>query len=242
VVLLKVLRYNPEVDEGPRFAEYEVEVVRGLTLLDAILKVKDEIDGSLAVRYSCRSAICGSCAITVNDQNRLACKTQLSEMGRVVKVEPLAGYSIIKDLIVDMKPFWEQMKRVLPYFITKTPDPEGERLQTPEERKLIDEATWCIFCGACSSSCPVMWTDERYIGPAAFVKAWRFVGDSRDEGAEERLQRINSEFGVWRCHTIFRCVDSCPKGINPAVSIESLRRVLIRKSFRKLFAPKAIPS
>jgi succinate dehydrogenase / fumarate reductase iron-sulfur subunit len=238
MALLRVLRYDPEKDEEPHFAEYEVEVVRGLTLLESLLRIKDEVDGSLALRYSCKSAICGSCAMTVDDKNRLACKTQMTDLGKVVKVEPLAGYSIIKDLVVDMTPFWDQMKRVLPYFIAKSPDPERERLQTPEERKLIDEATWCIFCGACSSSCPVMWTDERYIGPAAFVKAWRFVGDSRDEGAEERLERINSEFGVWRCHTIFRCVDSCPKGINPTVAIENLRRTLIRGSFRKLFGQR----
>lgn len=238
---MRVLRYDPERDEEPRFAKYEVVARKGLTVLDALLNIKDEVDGSLAVRYSCKSAICGSCAMTVNDQNRLACKTQLSTLGRTVRVEPLAGYSIVKDLVVDMRPFWEQMRRILPYFITKTPDPEKERLQTPEQRRVIDEATWCIFCGACSSSCPVMWTDERYVGPAAFVKAWRFVGDSRDEGAEERLDAINSEFGLWRCHTIFRCVDSCPKSINPTVAIESLRKGLIRRAFWRPFAKKEAP-
>ncbi len=238
---LKILRYNSETGETPRYDQHAVEAEKGLTVLEALLRIKDEVDGSLAVRYSCKSAICGSCAVTINDQNRLACQTQLSTLGKVVRVEPLAGYSIIKDLVVDMGPFWEQMRRILPYFITKSEDPERERLQTPKERKRIDEATWCIQCGACSSSCPVMWTDERYIGPAAFVKAWRFVGDSRDEGAEERLARINSEFGVWRCHTIFRCVDSCPKKINPTVAIESLRRALISRPFRKKVALVARP-
>ncbi|MFQ5838504.1 MAG: succinate dehydrogenase/fumarate reductase iron-sulfur subunit [Thermoplasmata archaeon] len=238
MTLLKVLRYDPQRDDEPHYLEYDVEVVKGLTVLDALLRIKDEVDGSLAVRYSCKSAICGSCAMTVNHRNRLACKTQVSSLGRVVRVEPLSGYSIIKDLVVDMEPFWEQIERILPYFITKSPEPERERVQTPKERKLIDETTWCIFCGACSSSCPVMWTDERYIGPAAFVKAWRFVADSRDEGADERLDRISSEFGVWRCHTIFRCVDSCPKDINPTVAIESLRKALVRRSFKRLFLPK----
>ncbi len=239
MTLLKVLRYNPESDKEPRYDQHQVRAEKGLTVLEALLRIKDEVDSTLAIRYSCKSAICGSCAVTINDQNGLACQTQLSSLGRVVKVEPLAGYSILKDLVVDMRPFWDQMKRVLPYLITKEPHPERERLQTPEERKRIDEATWCIMCGACSSSCPVMWTDERYIGPAAFVKAWRFVADSRDEGANERLDRLNSEFGLWRCHTIFRCVDSCPKDINPTVAIENLRKALVRRSFRRRVALEA---
>ncbi len=237
--LLRIFRYDPETGEEPRYDEHFVEPEKGLTVLEALLRIKNDVDGSLAIRYSCKSAICGSCATTISDQNRLACQTQLSTLGKVVTVEPLAGYSIVKDLIVDMRHFWEQMKRILPYFITKSKDPEGERLQTPKERKRYDEATWCIMCGACSSSCPVMWTDERYIGPAAFVKAWRFVGDSRDEGAPERLDRVNSEFGVWRCHTIFRCVDSCPKDINPTVAIEKLRKALVRRSFQRKAAQVA---
>lgn len=242
MTLLKVLRYDPAKAERPYFDQHEVEDVKGLTVLDALLRIKDDVDSTLAIRYSCKSAICGSCATTINDQNRLACQTQLSSLGKVVKVEPLAGYSIAKDLVVDMRPFWDQMRRVLPYFITRSPDPERERLQTPEEMKRIEEATWCIQCGACSSSCPVMWTDERYIGPAAFVKAWRFVADSRDEGAGERLDRINNEFGVWRCHTIFRCVNSCPKDINPTVAIESLRKALVKRSLRRKVAVQVPPS
>lgn len=227
---LRILRYDPATGEEPRHDAFEVEAQRGLTVLQAILQIKDDVDSTLSIRYSCKSAICGSCATTINDQNRLACQTQLASLGKVVTVEPLAGYSIIKDLVVDMRPFWAQMHRILPWFITQGDPPEGERLQTPKERKRYDEATWCIQCGACSSSCPVVWTDDRYIGPAAFVKAWRFVGDSRDEGAEERLDVVNSEFGVWRCHTIFRCVDSCPKEINPTAAIEHLRGALVRRS------------
>ncbi len=237
MTIFGVFRYAPE-DGKARFVDYQLDVPRGTTVLDCLLKIKHEMDGSLSFRYSCRSAICGSCAMTIDGTNRLACKTQVSTLGRVVKVEPLTGYPVIKDLIVDMDLFWRQYTSIKPYLIYRSSPPEGEWTQSPEERRILEEPSTCIMCGACSSSCPVIWTDERYLGPAALLKVWRFVADSRDEAEEERLGMINNEFGVWRCHTIFRCVDSCPKEINPTEAIEHLRRAAVRHSIRGLFGRK----
>jgi len=235
MTVLRVLRYNPEDGEA-RFVDYDLDVEKGATVLDCLYKIKHEIDGSLAFRSSCRSAICGSCAMTINGKNRLACKTQIVDLkSPVVKVEPLTGYPIIKDLVVEMDLFWEQYQSIKPYLIARSPPPEKEWIQSPEERKLLDDPVRCIMCGACSSSCPVLWTDKRYLGPAALLKVWRFVADTRDQAKEERLDMVNNEFGVWRCHTIFRCVDSCPKDINPTEAIENLRRAAIRNSLRRIF-------
>ncbi len=225
---LRVLRYAPQ-DTEPRFVSYEVDVPPGATVLDGLYAVKHQRDGSLAFRASCRSAICGSCAMTINGKNRLACKSQIKDLKSPVTVEPLTGYPILKDLVVDMVPFWSQYKSVRPNLIRKEPF-DGEVRQSQEVRQSIDDAARCIQCGACSSSCPVIWTDERYLGPAALLKVWRFVADDRDQGKAERLDLVNNEYGVWRCHTIFRCVDSCPKDINPTEAIESLRRAAIRQT------------
>jgi succinate dehydrogenase / fumarate reductase iron-sulfur subunit len=165
MTVLRVFRYSPE-DERPRFVDYRVDLVKGMTVLDALFKVKQEVDGSLTFRSSCRSAICGSCAMTINDRNRLACKTQIEALrSRVVRVEPLVGYRVIKDLVVDMDLFWRQYRGVKPHLITRSPPPEREWIQSPEQRRLLDDPARCIMCGACSSSCPVIWTDERYLGP-----------------------------------------------------------------------------
>ncbi len=234
MTVLRVFRYTPG-NRPAGFVDYELDVPKGATVLDSLFQIKHEIDGSLSFRCSCRSAICGSCAMTINDANRLACKTQVASLGRVVKVEPLTGYSVIKDLVVDMDAFWRQYRSIKPYLMGKPSPPDKEWIQSAEERSVLDEPAKCIMCGACSSSCPVIWTDERYLGPATLLKIWRFVADPRDEGGEERLGMVNNEFGVWRCHTIFRCVDSCPKEINPTVAIENLRRAAVRQSLRRMF-------
>ncbi len=233
MTVLRVFRYAPEEGKA-RYVDYQLEMPAGATVLDCLYRIKHEMDGSLAFRSSCRSAICGSCAMTINDSNRLACKTQIASLGRVVKVEPLVGYPVVKDLVIDMDLFWRQYRSIRPYLLSKPSPPEKEWLQSPGERRLLDEPAQCIMCGACSSSCPVMWTDDRYLGPAALLKVWRFVADTRDSARLERLGMINNEFGVWRCHTIFRCVDSCPKSINPTEAIESLRRAAVRQSVAAL--------
>ncbi len=233
MTVLRVFRYAPG-DGQARFVDYELDAPKGATVLDSLFMIKHEIDGSLAFRCSCRSAICGSCAMTIDDANRLACKTQISSLGRVVKVEPLTGYSVVKDLVVDMELFWNQYRSIKPFLMGESSPPEKEWIQTPKERNVLDDPARCIMCGACSSSCPVMWTDERYLGPAALLKIWRFVADPRDRARDERLGMVNNEFGVWRCHTIFRCVDSCPKDINPTEAIEHLRRAAVRNALRGL--------
>ncbi len=234
MTILRIFRFIPG-DDGARFMDYEVDAPKGATVLDCLFRVKHEIDGTLAFRCSCRSAICGSCAMTINDANRLACKTQIEDLGRLVRVEPLVGYPVVKDLVVDMGIFWRQYRSIKPYLIGGPSPPKKEWVQSPNQRRTLDEPAQCIMCGACSSSCPVMWTDERYLGPAALLKVWRFVADTRDTATRDRLGMINNEFGVWRCHTIFRCVDSCPKYINPTEAIESLRRTAIRASVSDLF-------
>lgn len=228
LVILRIFRFDSFKDARPRFQDYEIKLTSGMTILEALIHIKENLDSSLTFRRSCRSAICGSCAISANGRNLLACNTQITFLKRkVIVLEPLPGYPLIRDLVVDWTPFFEGYRSVKPYLMTKTPPPEKERIQSPESRREYDDAARCIMCSACTSSCPVMWTDDSYLGPAALTKVWRFVADSRDEATEERLSLVNNERGVWRCHTIFRCSDSCPKDIDTAGSIESLRKKIV---------------
>ena len=225
---LKVLRFDPEVDAGPRFAKYEVELRKGLTVLEALFDILENQDGSLAFRYACRGAVCGSCAMHINGSYRLACQTQISELGGgEVVVKPLGHLPIIKDLIVDMTSFFEKYEQLMPYLINNSEVPERERLQSAEERNRIDEQLDCILCGCCQASCTMTLTDEEYLGPALLLKEERFLSDSRDEAGAQRLKLVDSEHGVWRCHTIFNCVEVCPKDINPTHAIARLKRRVI---------------
>lgn len=227
----KVFRYNPETDEKAYTREYKVPVNPGMTVLDAMRFIKDELDGTIAFRRSCRHGICGSCAMTINGINRLACETQISRLKtRRIEVEPLRAYPVIRDLVVDMNPFFERYERVKPYLITHKPPPtDRERLQSPEERKLLDGSYECILCGSCTSSCPSFWADKEFLGPAAMLKAYRFVFDSRDEGSGERLDIINDGHGLWRCHTIFNCVEACPKSLNPTSRLSALKKEVLKR-------------
>ncbi len=231
--ILKILRFNPEVDKKPYYKEYKVEVKEAWTVLDALNEIKWRQDGSLTYRRSCRHGICGSCAMTINGVNRLACETQLSSLkGDVIVVEPLRSFPIIKDLVVDMEPFYEKIRRIKPYLITNTPPPtDKERLQSPEERKLLDGSYECILCGACTSSCPSFWADKDFLGPAALLKAYRYIFDSRDEGLSDRMEVINNKHGLWRCHTIFNCVEACPKSLNPTRAISRLKKLVMSEVF-----------
>ena len=211
---VKVLRYNPEQDKKPHWQTYEVDIESGVTILDVLNEIHWYQDGTLAYRRSCRSAICGSCAMKVNGQNVLACETPLHKYkGYKLKIEPLPGMKIIKDLVVDWDEFFDKLERIKPYLILDKPTPDKEFIQLPEEFEEIREAATCILCAACSSSCPSLWGNENYLGPAALLKAYRFVFDSRDDGAEDRVDIINDRNGIWRCHTIFNCVEACPKHI-----------------------------
>lgn len=230
---LKIYRSNPESGQKPHYQTFEVEVARGETVLDALLEIKGHQDGSLTFRRSCRSGICGSCAMKINGLNRLACETQVELLkSRIVTVDPLPGFKIIKDLAVDMEPFYEKLRRVLPYLINPDPPPtDKERLQSPEDFRLIELATSCILCASCTSSCPSFWADKRYLGPAAMVKAYRYEYDTRDEGFGERAEILNSKHGLWRCHTIMNCNDACPKKIFPTEGISHLKRKVVEERY-----------
>ena len=221
----RVFRFNPDEDKKPCFKSYDVPVKPGMTVLDGLWHILEKLDGSIAFRSSCRAGVCGSCAMHINGTYRLACETQLKDLKEnEVVIRPLSELKVIKDLVVDMEPFWKKYKYIKPYLMPATAEPDKERLQTQEERRRLDGLIECILCGCCSFSCPVSGTDEEYSGPAAFIQANRFVRDSRDNGGRERLALVDGEDGVWRCHTVFNCTRVCPKDIDPAGSIANLKR------------------
>lgn len=226
-VTLKVFRFNPEQDKKPYFAAYEVEADPTDRVLDVLEYIKGNIDGTLSFRRSCAHGVCGSDAMRINGRNYLACKVLVQDLGTsTITVEPILGLSVIKDMIVDMEPFFEHFRSVLPYFINDDPEPAKERLQSPEERSRFDDTTKCILCAACTTSCPSFWANEQYVGPAAIVNAHRFIFDSRDQGAAERLQILNNQFGVYRCHTIFNCTVACPREIEITKAIGEVKKAI----------------
>ena len=227
---LKVFRFDPDTDREPRYDSFEIPAPKGLTVLDALFYILEKVDPSIAFRYSCRGAICGSCAMYINGSYRLACATQVSAFkNKEIVINPLPHLQVIKDLVVDMEPFFAKYEAIKPYLITNAPDPEKERLQSIEERKRIDEMIDCILCAACYSSCPSVWMDPKYKGPAALMKANRFNVDSRDEGKGQRLPVLDHEDGLWRCHTIFNCVEACPKKLNPTDAIQAAKRTAVKR-------------
>jgi succinate dehydrogenase / fumarate reductase iron-sulfur subunit len=229
-VTLRIQRFNPETDTKPYYREYTVEVEPTDRVLDALNYVKWYQDGSLTFRRSCAHGVCGSDAMRINGRNRLACKVLIKDLGPKITIEPLLGFRIIRDLVVDMEPFFAQYRTVMPYLINEEPPPVRERLQSPEERALYDDTTKCILCACCTSACPIFWTNE-WLGPAAIVNAHRFLFDSRDRANEERLAILNQRFGVWRCRTIFNCTEACPRGIQVTNAIEQVkRRILFEQS------------
>ena len=231
-VHLRILRFNPEKEAQPWWGDYEVEVEPSDRLLDALHAVKWYHDGSFTLRRSCAHGICGSDAMRINGRNLLACKVLVKDVapkeGATVTVEPLLGLSVVKDLIVDMEPFFAQYRSVLPFLINDEPPPADgrERLQSPAERERYDDTTKCILCAACTTSCPVFWANGRYVGPAAIVQAHRFIFDSRDQGAAERLQILDQQLGVWSCRTAFNCTEACPRGIQVTRAIGEVKNAL----------------
>jgi succinate dehydrogenase / fumarate reductase iron-sulfur subunit len=227
-VTLKILRFNPEIDTRPHFESYTVEQEPTDRVLDALNTVKWFHDGTLTYRRSCAHGVCGSDAMRINGRNRLACKLLIQDVGSSMTIEPLIGFKVIKDLVVDMEPFFAAYRAVKPYLINTEQPPVGrERPQSPEDRDRIDDTSKCIMCACCTSSCPITWTNEEYIGPAAIVQAHRFIYDSRDQGAPERLAVMNEKSGVWRCRTIFNCTDACPREIKVTRAIEQVKRTLL---------------
>ncbi|HET7735254.1 MAG TPA: succinate dehydrogenase iron-sulfur subunit [Nocardioidaceae bacterium] len=228
-VTVKILRYNPEVSEDAKWETYTVSAEPTDRVLDALHKVKWDIDGSLTFRRSCAHGVCGSDAMRINGKNRLACKTLLKDVnpGKPITIEPIKGLPVLKDLVVDMEPFFAAYRSVMPFLITTGNEPTRERFQSQEDRDRFDDTTKCILCAACTTSCPVYWTDGQYFGPQAIVGAHRFIFDSRDEGTEQRLEILNDKEGVWRCRTTFNCTEACPRGIEITKAIQEVKRALI---------------
>ena len=224
-VTLKVFRYNPEKDKRGRYETYNLDVEETERILDLLELVKGHYDGTLSFRRSCAHGVCGSDAMRINGHNMLACKTLVRDTGDKITVEPLLGLKVKKDLIVDMEPFFDNYKKVLPYFINESPLPADgkERLQSPEQRARFDETTKCILCAACTTSCPSFWGSDDYLGPAALVTAHRFIFDSRDEAAAQRLQIISETSGLARCHTAYNCTMACPRDIHITKAIGELK-------------------
>lgn len=227
-VELRIRRFDPERDTDARWESYRLECGPMDRVLDLLIKVKGELDGSLTFRRSCAHGVCGSDAMLINGRNRLACKVRVDQLGRRISVAPLPGMPVIKDLVVDMEGFFDQYRSVLPYQIDEGEMPERERLQSPDERARYDDTTKCILCGACTSSCPSFWAKPSYVGPAAIVNAHRFIYDSRDHGSEERLAILSDADGVWRCRTVFNCTDACPRGISITQAILEVSRSIAR--------------
>ena len=226
-ITLKLFRYNPETDKKPYYDTFKMEVEPTDRVLDLMEKVKGYEDGTLSFRRSCAHGVCGSCAMRINGENMLACKTLVQDLGtNKIIVEPILGLPVLKDMIVDMEPFFVSYKSVMPYFINDEPDPAQERLQSIEDRERFDDTTKCIMCGACTTSCPSFWANDEYIGPAAIVNAHRFIFDSRDKGASERLQILNDQFGVYRCRTIFNCTVACPREIQITQAIGEVKKAI----------------
>jgi succinate dehydrogenase / fumarate reductase iron-sulfur subunit len=235
---LKVFRYDPEIEgkKEPRFDDFHVPFTKGMTVLDALMLARDTYDSSLTFRHSCRQAVCGSDAMFVNGKQRLCCKTQLSELNEPVRIEPLPHADVVKDLVVDMEHFYDQMEAVEPYFQTND-SPDGdleEQRQTPENREKVKMSTRCIWCGACMSSCNIAAGDNEYLGPAAINKAYRFTMDEREgeDMKQQRLKIIEQEHGVWRCQTQFSCTDVCPKDIPLTEHIQELKREAVKNNLK----------
>ncbi|MGX1908644.1 succinate dehydrogenase iron-sulfur subunit [Streptomyces phaeochromogenes] len=230
----RIRRFNSEVSAEAVWEDFQLEIDPKERVLDALHKIKWDMDGTLTFRRSCAHGICGSDAMRINGRNRLACKTLIKDLNpeKPITVEPIKGLTVLKDLVVDMEPFFQAYRDVMPFLITKdTNEPTRERLQTAEDRERFDDTTKCILCAACTSSCPVFWNDGQYFGPAAIVNAHRFIFDSRDEAGEQRLEILNDKDGVWRCRTTFNCTDACPRGIEVTKAIQEVKRALITRRF-----------
>jgi len=227
----KILRYDPEKDRKPHYQSFPVPYQEGMTILDGLFYIQYNLDGTLAFRNVCRAGVCGSCSMHINGRYRLACETQVSHVSRgSVVLRPMANLPITKDLITDMTKFWYKYRYIQPWLIAGKPAQENaEYTQSPDERANLDLIIDCTLCGICTQSCSVTATDEEYLGPAALLKAERFIADSRDSADFERLDLIDTEHGLWKCHTIYNCQLLCPKKINPTGSIKSLQRRMVHR-------------
>lgn len=231
-VTLRIFRFNPDTDAEPAFHEYVVQADPTDRVLDALNTVKWYQDGTLTYRRSCAHGICGSDAMRINGVNRLACKVLIKDVGDHVTIEPLMGFKVIKDMVVDMEGFFAQFRSVLPFLVSDAAVPADgrERRQSVDDREKFDDTTKCILCAACTTSCPSFWADDSFVGPAAIVNAHRFIFDSRDDASEERLEILNDREGVWRCRTIFNCTEACPREIRITKAIGEVKKAILKGS------------
>jgi len=229
---LSIYRFDPETDAKPRMQNFNIEIRSGdHMLLDVILRIKSEMDDSLTIRKSCREGICGSDAININGRNGLACVTPVSALGSRAVLRPLPTFPVIRDLVVDMTPFYRQYWSIKPYLINDEPPPEKERLQSPEQRESLDGLYECILCACCTSQCPsYWWNPDKFVGPAGLLQAYRFIADSRDNAIDARLEDFNDAYRLYRCRTIMNCTEVCPKGLEPSRAIERIRLAMVNHS------------
>ncbi|HET7651058.1 MAG TPA: succinate dehydrogenase iron-sulfur subunit [Gammaproteobacteria bacterium] len=227
----RVYRYDPDSGENPRIDTYEVDMDKcGPMVLDALLKIKNEIDPTLTLRRSCREGICGSCAMNIDGTNTLACTKACGDMKGDVKIYPLPHMPVVKDLVPDLTHFYAQYASIKPWIRTQSAPPDRERLQSKDEREKLDGLYECILCACCSTSCPsYWWNPDRYLGPAILLQAYRWIADSRDEATGERLDDLQDPFKLYRCHTIMNCTRTCPKGLNPAKAIAEIKKLLAER-------------
>jgi succinate dehydrogenase / fumarate reductase iron-sulfur subunit len=232
---VKIQRFNPEADTDPHWETYEVPAEPIDSALSLLLYVKWHLDGTLTLRKSCAHGICGSDAMQINGENKLACSVLVQDIaskeGDTVTFAPLPGSPVIKDLVIDQTRFFEKYRAVMPWLINHEPAPELERYQSPEDFEIIEEATKCIMCGACTHSCPSTWADPTYLGPAAMLKAFRYTFDTRDQGSDQRMPLVDSKEGLWKCYTIFNCVQACPKEIDITRWLSALKRRAVVERF-----------
>jgi len=228
----KIYRYDPDQSANPRVDTYTVDLENcGPMVLDALIKIKNEIDPTLTFRRSCREGVCGSCAMNIAGGNTLACTKAISDVSGPITVYPLPAMPVVKDLVPDLTNFYAQYASIEPFLQTKTAQPETEWKQSPEERAKLDGLYECILCACCSTSCPsYWWNSERYLGPAALLQSYRWLADSRDEHTGERLDNLEDPFRLYRCHTIMNCANTCPKGLNPAKAIGEIKQMLVKRS------------
>ena len=228
----KVYRCDPDSGQNPRYDTYEIDLDNcGPMVLDALIKIKNEIDPTLTFRRSCREGICGSCAMNIDGTNALACLRSIGDVKGTVRVYPLPHMPVVKDLVPDLTNFYAQYASIKPWLQTSTPAPRNhERLQSKEDQELIDEPAACILCACCSTSCPsYWWNSDRYLGPAVLLAAYRWLVDSRDEATGERLDDLEDPFRLYRCHTIMNCTNTCPKNLNPAKAIAETKKMLLER-------------
>ena len=232
VKVFKIYRWNPDSGETPSVDTYEVDLDHcGPMVLDALIKIKNEVDPTLAFRRSCREGICGSCAMNIDGGNTLACLKPIEDVNGEVKIYPLPHMQVVKDLVPDMSNFYAQYASIKPWLRSQSPAPARERLQSPEEREQLDGLYECILCACCSTSCPsYWWNSDRYLGPAILLQAYRWLADSRDEMTGERLDQLEDPFRLYRCHTIMNCANVCPKGLSPAKAIAETKKMMAERA------------